>query len=234
MIQDDKGTEYVITGDVIDKGAGGSKVEKDAVYSIVLDFVAKKAVVNEVKSVSIWNCFYNKSMADLTYTGEGKWSGTWNCDLTMPWGKENRYRIVMAMGETMQRWGPKEGRYDGQEPDGSADYYLMKRVTPASTWANTWRVPMEYDSKTLNTTVTMRGSFTHSISEGSSTVSEISGNRDDSIIEINGNEVKSIANVEFYDLHGKLIDKSSAGNISKFQTGVYIAVSGAITIKFII
>lgn len=234
VIKDDKGTEYVIKGDVIEQDTGGSKVEKDAVYSILLDFVAGKAVVSEVKSVSVWNCFYNKSMADLTYTGEGKWSGTWNCDLKMPWGKENRYRIVMTMGETVQHWGPKQGGYDGQEPDGSADYYMMKRVTPANTWANTWRVPMEYDSKTLETTVTMRGSFTHSISEESSSVSEISGNSADSIIEINGNEVKSIANVEFYDLHGNLIGKSSAGDIRKFQPGVYIAVSGATTVKFIV
>lgn len=80
----------------------------------------------------------------------------------------------------------------------------------------------------------MRGSFTHSISEESSSVREISGNSADSIIEINGNEVKSIANVEFYDLHGNLIDKSSAGDIRKFQPGAYIAVSGATTVKFIV
>ena len=111
----------------------------------------------------VLNCFNKKSMADLTYTGEGRWSGDWNVNLQMPWGEENRYRLMMTIGGEKVDWGYTLGA--DKEPDGSEEYFHMMRVVPANTWANTWRIPTSYDGKTVHITANMRGIYTHSYTE---------------------------------------------------------------------
>ena len=230
-IKNEDGTPYFINDNQIAEIGQPMQVAKDGVYCVSLDFLTKTASVKEVTSMCVLNCFTKKSMADLSYVGEGTWSGDWNVNLKMPWGDENRYRLMMTIGGEQVNWGYTFGA--DKEPDGSAEYYNMMRVEPASTWANTWRIPKNFDGKTVHVTAVLRGQYTHCYSEVSS-VANI-GTDADKIIKQEGRAVVCLVDeAVIYNVAGVKVAVVSEGDAVTLPDGIYVAESVTKVQKFII
>ena len=230
-IKDEKGTPFFITDNKISESGQPLQVSKDGVYCISLDFLTKEASVKEVTSMCVLNCFNKKSMADLTYSGDGTWSGDWNVDLKMPWGDENRYRLMMTLGDEKVNWGYTLGAT--KEPDGSEEYYHMMRVEPANTWANTWRIPASYNGKTVHLTATMRGTYTHHYAEVSS-VSKIETENAAVIARQASGEYVSLVDAVIYNMAGVRMATVSEGDAIRLPDGIYVVGTGALTQKIVI
>lgn len=229
-IKNEDGTPFFITGNRIDENGEPLQVADGGVYCVSLDFLTKEASVKEVTGMCVLNCFNKKSMADLTYTGEGTWSGDWNVNLQMPWGEENRYRLMMTIGDEKVNWGYTLGAT--KDPDGSEEYYHMMRVVPANTWANTWRIPTTYDGKTVRLTATLRGTYTHTYTEVSSAIqtkAEGAG-----IVRQEGGITIALTDAVIYNLNGAQVAAVSKGESLTLPEGIYMAKAGELAEKIII
>lgn len=229
-IKNEDGTPIFITGNRIDENGEPLQVTDGGVYYVSLDFLTKEASVKEVTGMCVLNCFTKKSMADLTYTGEGTWSGDWNVNLQMPWGEENRYRLMMTIGDEKVNWGYTLGAT--KDPDGSEEYYHMMRVVPANTWANTWRIPTTYDGKTVRLTATLRGTYTHTYTEVSSAIqtrAECAG-----IVRQEGGITIALTDAVIYNLNGAQVVSVSKGEPLTLPEGIYMAKAGELAEKIII
>lgn len=230
-IKDEKGTSFFISDNQISESGEPVSITKDGVYCISLDFLTKQASVKEVKSMCVLNCFNKKSMADLTYAGEGRWSGDWDVNLKMPWGEENRYRLMMTVGDDEKiNWGYTLGAT--KDPDGSEEYYHMMRVEPANTWANTWRMPKSFDGKTVRVTATLRGTYTHSYSEVSSTIQTQAEGA--AIVKQEGGSIIALSDAVVYKLNGVQVAAISKGETLRLTEGIYMVNAGERTEKIVI
>ncbi len=229
-IKNEENTSFFITDNKIAENGQPMQVAKDGVYCISLDFLTKVASVKEVTSMCVLNCFNKKSLADLTYAGEGKWIGDWNVNLQMAWGEENRYRLMMTLGDEKVNWGYTRGAT--MEPDGTEDYFHMMRVEPANTWANTWRIPASYDGKTVRLTAVLRGTYTHHYTEVSSVAQVETGNA--RIVKQEADAFVSLADAMIYNMAGAKVLAVSKGDVITLPEGIYVAKSGPFAEKFII
>lgn len=229
-IKDEDGTPFFITDNKIAENGEPLQVAADGVYCVSLDFLSKEASVKEVTEMCVLNCFNKKSMADLTYTGEGRWSGDWNVNLQMPWGEENRYRLMMTIGGEKVDWGYTLGA--DKEPDGSEEYFHMMRVVPANTWANTWRIPTSYDGKTVHITAVMRGTYTHSYTEASSTIQTLAEST--GIVRQEGGITIALTDAVIYNLNGAQVAAVSKGESLTLPEGIYMVKAGELAEKIII
>ena len=229
-IKDEDGTPFFITDNRIAENGEPLQVAADGVYCVSLDFLTKEASVKEVTEMCVLNCFNKKSMADLTYTGEGRWSGDWNVNLQMPWGEENRYRLMMTIGGEKVDWGYTLGA--DKEPDGSEEYFHMMRVVPANTWANTWRIPTSYDGKTVHITAVMRGTYTHSYTEASSTIQTLAEST--GIVRQEGGITIALTDAVIYNLNGAQVAAVSKGESLTLPEGIYMVKAGELAEKIII
>ena len=229
QINDETGKSFFIKDGKLEELGSVYQVSKDGVYCVSLDFLTKEASVKEVTSFCVLNCFTKKSMADLAYAGEGTWSGDWNVNLKMPWGDENRYRMMMTIDDEQVNWGYTLGA--DKEPDGTAEYYNMMRVVPANTWANTWRIPKAFDGKTVHITAVMRGQYTHRYTETSS-VANIEAAADRIIRQEGGAVVCLAYEAAIYDLAGMQVAVILKGDVINLADGVYVAKSGTYIQKF--
>lgn len=230
-IKDEKGTQYFITDGWLAETGNPVQVTKDGVYRVSLDFLTKEASVKEVTGMCVYNCFNRKSMADLAYAGEGTWSGDWNVNCQMAWGEENRYRLMMTLGDEKVNWGYTLGAT--KEPDGSEEYYRMMRVEPASTWDYTWRIPTSFDGKTVHVTAVLRGTYTHRYSEVSSVADIVrdAGN----IIRQEGNSVVCLADeAVICSLAGVQVAVVSKGESLSLPEGIYLVKAGTVSEKILI
>ena len=229
-IKNEDGTPFFITDNKIAENGEPLQVAADGVYCVSLDFLSKEASVKEVTEMCVLNCFNKKSMADLTYTGEGRWSGNWNVNLQMPWGEENRYRLMMTIGGEKVDWGYTLGA--DKEPDGSEEYFHMMRVVPANTWANTWRIPTSYDGKTVHITAVMRGTYTHSYTEASSTIQTLAEST--GIVRQEGGITIALTDAVIYNLNGAQVAAVSKGESLTLPEGIYMVKAGELAEKIII
>lgn len=169
-IKGNDGTTYTIVNSGLTEGSGAVRVENDGVYCVSLDFVSRVATVKPVNSVSLFYCIANEKVAELDYEGNGQWKGYWTCQfLDYGWGEDTRYRLVMNIDGQEQCWGPLNDNEDG-DPNGTDEYYYMKRTYPADQWSNKWKFPHDFNGKNLEITVTMRGIYTHYVGESTQSV----------------------------------------------------------------
>ena len=232
-IKADDGTCYTIADNRLTEGSEGVSVSTDAVYAILLDFVGKVATVREVKSLSLFYCVDNRTVADLTYTGQGQWEGTWKCRLsTQSWGKDTRYRFLMKFDNGEQCWGPVNDNEDG-EPNGKPSYYFMKRTYPASQWDNKWKVPVRFNGKDLDISVTLRDTFTHFIGLSSDIDTATADNTSDNrLVTVTGASAKCHASLSVYDITGALIATAAGNSTITLSPGLYLAVADTRAQKF--
>lgn len=118
------------------------------------------------------------------------------------------------------------------EPDGTEDYFHMMRVEPASTWANTWRIPASYDGKTVRLTVVLRGTYTHHYTEVSS-VAQVE-TRNAGIVKQEADAFVSLADAMIYNMAGAKVLAVSKSDVITLPEGIYVAKSGPFAEKFII
>ncbi len=230
-VKNEKDVIFSIYDNMIKENGMPMRIQKDGVYCISLDFLNKVSSVKEVTDMCVLNCFTRKSMADLSYAGNGEWTGDWTLDFNMPWGTENRYRMMMTIDGEKVYWGPTFGADNG-EPDGSDSYFEMMRVVPANTWANTWRMPLSMEGKTVKVTAVLRGKYTHRYSDKSSLPRvEVKPSR---IIANDQAKIVCLADAVIYDTSGLAVASVKAGEIINLSEGVYIAKSGTIVEKFVI
>lgn len=227
-IKDENGKPYFIKDGRIEETGSDVLIQKSGVYCVSLDFLNKAASLKEVTSMCVLNCFTKKSMADLSYEGDGKWSGEWNVDLAMPWGVENRYRMMMTVGGEQVNWGSTLGT--DKEPDGSEAYFHMTRVVPAGTWANTWCIPISFNGQTVRVTAIMRGTYTHNYDQVAS-VANIEA-APSQIISHDAAGVVCLSDVVVCDMAGSIVAKVSKGELIRLPDGVYIAKAETGTQKF--
>ena len=108
----------------------------------------------------------------------------------------------------------------------------MMRVEPASTWANTWRIPTSYNGKTVHLTATMRGTYTHHYAEESS-VSQIETENAVMVRQGTGDYV-SLADAVVYNMAGVCVSTVSKGDVIRLPDGIYVIGAGARTQKIVI
>lgn len=229
-VKDEKGTPFFIVNNKIEESGQPMQVTKSGVYCVSLDFMTREASVKEVTGMCVLNCFTKKSQADLTYAGAGCWSGDWQVNTQMPWGEETRYRLMMTLGDEKVEWGYTLGAT--KEPDGTDEYYNMMRVTPANTWANTWRIPASYNGKTVRLTATLRGTYTHRYADVTS-VAEIEAT-DAGIVRQEGAVTIALTDAVIYNLNGAQVAAVSKGESLTLPEGLYVASSGARSQKIVI
>ncbi|MDR2955221.1 MAG: SusE domain-containing protein [Prevotella sp.] len=155
----------------IEDGDGESKVSKQAVYRITVDFNTGDVTFVEVNNFRLIFCINENMIVNLKYDGNGTWKSDVNL-IFLPnewWGKEDRYKFKMNVIENNVAkdivWGTKIAT-DGR-PDGQDSYYYMKESFDNDIWAAKWKLKGEYDKNYIVVTASLQGGkeYTHSFEE---------------------------------------------------------------------
>lgn len=170
----DKNTEkglrtFYIKDKSIEEGEIDSKVQKAAVYRIIVDFNTGSVVFEEIKNVKLEFCINHDLFINLKYQGLGVWKSEQSY-LPLPnenWGKEERYKFKMYVDRENKLdtiiWGTKNAT--NSKPSGYPSYYHVKESWDKDTWADKWIFKEEYDKKEVVITLELQGNkqYTHSV-----------------------------------------------------------------------
>lgn len=114
-------------------------VDKSGVYRIKANFVSRTAAVEPVAGIGLFYCADNARKIELTYAGNGTFKGYGDIALrNMSWGYDNRYRLAMDLGNSVQWWGPLDDNED-RDPGTDPQYFYMKETTPSGQWDYKWK-----------------------------------------------------------------------------------------------
>lgn len=176
---DGDGVKYFIQGtDDLYVGKRTSDVPASTgVSRVTVDFASNKVSFEEVGTAvrMIWGCNY-ATVADLTYTGEGKFAGEGKVlfvDKSRPetgapdwlsWTEE-RYYFIATVGGAEVCWGRLDGEDAENRPDGevSATFYDIGEFA-WSQWDHLWKMGSAFDNSMVSVTINTNdnGHFKHS------------------------------------------------------------------------
>ena len=139
----------------------------NGVYKIDLNFNEANPTLNlkQIKHLMMKHCWTGTNFI-LDYAGDGTWAGAFNWSTLG--NQDDRYQIAMRYprdDDKDHKWGPVNTGNDAK-PNGTAEYFYMKEAPNASQWDPKWKIDDKYkDGQSHLIVVTMRGTYTHSITE---------------------------------------------------------------------
>ncbi|MEO6723102.1 MAG: SusE domain-containing protein [Ferruginibacter sp.] len=143
--------------------------DADKIMRIVLDFNNINATFSEVKSVQLWYAQGNEFWFTLPYTSNGVWRyNGWTTNLiTMPWGREERYKYKMVINNGSgdqdlwinSNFGDPGGQ-DGQYPSTAAYRTINLTQNNSSQFDWGWKFDRNYLTQGISADfwVSLRGS----------------------------------------------------------------------------
>ena len=226
----------------------------NGVYKIDLKFNGDNPTLDlkQIKHLMMKHCWTGTNFI-LDYVGNGTWAGAF--DWSTLSHSDDRYQIAMRYprdDEKDHKWGPVNTGNDAK-PNGTAEYFYIKEAPDASQWDPKWKIDDKYkDGKSHLVVVTMRGTYTHSITEigeipasltvtGSALAEGTSFNLNkvndytyEIFTRLKAGELNLNAESVAYTIeNGKIVAKNAAVNISK--DGIYCInvnfASGAASVK---
>lgn len=163
-VKDGAGKQY---GTDLKVGAGNFDVTEDGVYRVTFDFGSGEYAIEKVTKLSVFDCWHDHGSAvlDLDYIGNGQWETT-GVAFDSKKNDDDRYKFIMEVGGKSQQYGAVGGNRE-KAPSGSnlgADYFYLKAVN-ADQWNDSFKFEQSQKDKSLKIKVTLRGTYTHSVSE---------------------------------------------------------------------
>lgn len=143
---------------------------KTGIYKIQLDFTVATISFTEIKSMGLFFCPDNKVIWNLTYQGNGVWTGTGIVNFKQEsWGRDERYKFQMETESNGTAATVQIGTLNSTDspPNASSDpsYYYVRILPSVSQWDDKWKFMSSVDGKSPTVSVIMKGDseYTHTV-----------------------------------------------------------------------
>lgn len=151
---------YYIDATALKQDGEGTQAGGTKVYRIQLDFNNAAATMTEITAMGLWFSPENKTIFDLTYSGNGTWKAQ-NQLISFhqeTWGRDERYKFrmntVKADGTAGQEWWGSSN-VDNNRPTATTplSYWEMRLITNSDQYNYSFKFNGDVDNKNCDVNV---------------------------------------------------------------------------------